>query len=249
MLVGIETDHHHQPGRVRVDQDRRHLRPVLAQHLDDVEDVSRPRRGVPLPGSLVHRSRQHVVENDDRAPAAVLLGIDEVTQRELEQVHPVDERQVEGVLTRRRCRSREVLVAGGAEERDVTTELGGDGEGWVDPHRGAAGQRQAAPVPHAYLEVPAGAHQLVDPGEELQVAHAAGRRLGPGGGRWWAVGALTVSPAAPSGTVPRDPSPPRTARRTPSGSTRSRASGSLACSRQRSARGRGPRRSCTRSRR
>ena len=50
-------------------------------------------------GGLVDVAGQLVVEHDDAGPVGVLLGVDEVAQDVLEQVHAIDERQVDPGVT------------------------------------------------------------------------------------------------------------------------------------------------------
>ena len=68
-----------------------------AEDAEELVDVARPGAGAPVARGLVDRARQDVVEHDDARPAREPLDADEVAQRELRQVHAVDEREVDGL--------------------------------------------------------------------------------------------------------------------------------------------------------
>jgi hypothetical protein len=130
----VEAGHEHEAGRLGVRHEDREVGAVLPQHVLHVEHVARPRIGVPVARGLVDVAREHVVENDHARPRAVLLDVDEVAQRELEQVHPVDERELDlAAEPGRRVGLREVRVAGRALEADGPSKRHRDGERRVDP--------------------------------------------------------------------------------------------------------------------
>ena len=70
--------------------------------------------------------RKDVVEDDRGRPARAALDVDEVTQRELDQVHAVDEREPgrTALQGRERVGPAEVLVARLPKERRVVRKLG-----------------------------------------------------------------------------------------------------------------------------
>ena len=94
-----------------------------AEHL---VDVARPGARAAVARGLLDGAREDVVEDDHARPAAKPLDADEVAQRELGEVHAVDERHVEAAAAERlRAASAraEVLVAGLAQQLDVVAQL------------------------------------------------------------------------------------------------------------------------------
>ena len=92
----VAADHDRRACRPGVDQQNQQVRPVAGDDLDRLVDITGPGPRPPDPGGLEGVPRQDVVEHRHPAGCEVSLHIDEVADRELRQVHPIDERQVHG---------------------------------------------------------------------------------------------------------------------------------------------------------
>ncbi len=151
---------------------------MLAQDVDHLVDVPGPLRGRAVARGLGHAAREHVVEHDHARRRGVPLDVDEVAQRELEQVHAVDEGEVGGrrrvrraaAKVRERVRPGEEVVAGLADEMDVAADLDRDLERGIDGHRRDVRQGEAAAAVDADLEVRPGLEPRVELGEERVAA-------------------------------------------------------------------------------
>jgi hypothetical protein len=88
----------------------------------------------------------------------------------------------------------EVVVAGGPEQGHVAAELGLDGVLRIDPHRLAARQRQAVPLPYPDLQIALRLQPPMDLRQHLQGLHRAtvSRRKVS---RWGPRGDVRVTPA------------------------------------------------------
>jgi hypothetical protein len=150
--------------------------PVAGQDPEHLVDVAGPGTRAAVAVGLLHGPREDVVEDDHARPRRQPLDADEVAQRELGQVHAVDEREVGLLRAERleRLRPREELVAGLAQQLHVVAELDAQVVGRVDAERGTVGQREAVAVAQADLEVGAGADGLVQALEEVEVLHGSG---------------------------------------------------------------------------
>ena len=118
--------------------------------------------------------RKDVVEDHDARPVGVALDVDEVAQRVLDEVHPVDERQRHAAPAERleRVGAVEVLVARLPEQRRARRQLGPKLGRRVDARTRRPGQREAVAVADADLEVGRRLEHLVHPAEEVQVLQA-----------------------------------------------------------------------------
>jgi hypothetical protein len=93
--VRIETADDPQPRGGNVDDTDVEFGAVLLEAEDGLPDVAAPRERGALPRRRLGTDRITVVDEDDRARVRVPTDVDDVTECELEVVHPVDERKVE----------------------------------------------------------------------------------------------------------------------------------------------------------
>ena len=173
-VMGVGQHHDQGAGGQGVDLEDHQVRPSGPEHLGHLVDVAGPRTAVggradASTTSFVHRARQDVVDDDDAGRMAMTLGVHEVPEGELGQVHPVDERQVHHRLVEmcERLWAGEELVTGRPHQVQVAVELGLHREERVNADARHARQGQALPGPHADLEVGARLQSLVQSPQEL----------------------------------------------------------------------------------
>ena len=104
MLSGSSAEHEPEPGRLGPDAQHDQVGPVLLDHLEHLVDVARPLVGRAVAVGLRDVAREDVVEDDRGGPVGVALDVDEVAQRELGQVHAVDEREADAAALERQQR-------------------------------------------------------------------------------------------------------------------------------------------------
>src|SRR5438094_769065 len=130
---------------------------------------------------MARRDRQAVVQEDERVASAGALDMDEIPQQELEEVHPVEEREVDAARkVRARVVIREELVAGHLVEEaaalraePVDFEL----EARIDRDRVAADRGEGAAGGGPDLEVARGAERGLQLADERAVADAVPMRV------------------------------------------------------------------------
>ena len=162
-----------QPGRLGADPQADQVGPVLREHREHLVDVARPRARARGRGGLLGRRAGGCRRRRRRRPVRVALDVDEVAQRELRQVHAVDEREADAAAAERRSGSarakKSSLVSGTASPPGGGATL--QVVGGVDADRRRAGEREAVAVADADLEVGRRLEQLVDVAQEVQVVH------------------------------------------------------------------------------
>ena len=111
-----ETRHETEAGRRGIDDVDAEIGPGAAEGPEHFPDIAGPPGLRSFPRSLAGRSRKTVVEENDSRIRAVPLDVAEVTHRVLEEVHPVDERQVDWQASEvlRESHARKELVGGRA---------------------------------------------------------------------------------------------------------------------------------------
>ena len=138
-----------------------------------------PRQTRPRPAAVAiglgDVARQHVVDHDHRGGVGEALGVDEVAQRVLREVHAVDEREVDHRLVevRQRMLAGEELVARRAHQVEVAEQLPLDVEGRVDADRPRPRPGHAGAGAHPDLQVGPGLEQLVKASQQVVASHPA----------------------------------------------------------------------------
>ena len=175
-LDGSSWRHEQRAGRFGGDHQKSEVWTIRGKCGADPEDVAGPVRRLASARGLRCVAGKHVVKRDHAVACAVPLDADEVPQRVLEVMHPVDVGQVDRYPTERThtrpLKTGEVRVARAAQQTRRSEKLLVDRERGIDSDAAAAAEREAVTLRHSDLQISPWRQALMEAAQEVEVEHA-----------------------------------------------------------------------------